>query len=242
MQRFGGLVLRGAGLALLSLLLVSACGDKTTAPVNHAPTITSVMVTPSQVAAGGTAMVTVAANDADGDQLTYSYQPSGGAIMGNTSTVSWTAPNAAGTYSVTVTVSDGQRTAVGSGQVTVNAGPVPGTGISGRISLPGGVQGDLRRMLVRLYNDFASYRANAPMLFVTARGDEYEVTFDFTNLPPGTYYLDAWKDMDADGNYTAGDVWSVYATGAWPNWTIAPVVVTAGNITNCSAGMVTFLL
>jgi hypothetical protein len=242
MQRCRGLVLWGAGLALISILMVFGCGDKTTAPVNHAPTVSSVTVTPATVAAGGSATVMVVANDADGDQLTYSYQPSGGAIVGNTSMGLWTAPNAGGAYSVTVTVSDGQATASGSAMLTVTTGPVPGTGITGRISLPGGVQGDLRRMLIRLYNDFASYRAGAPMLFVTARGDEYEVTFDFTNLPPGTYYLDAWKDMDADGAYTAGDVWSVYATGAWPNWTIAPVVVTAGNTTNCSAGMVTFLL
>ncbi len=54
-----------------------------------------------------------------------------------------------------------------------------------------------------------------------------------------TYTL---KDMDADTNYTVGDVWSVYATGAWPNWTVAPILVTSSGMTNCSSGMITFLL
>lgn len=243
MQRFGGMVMWGAALALISLLMVSGCGSKeTTAPVNNPPVISAVQVNPAQVGPGGIATVTVIASDPDGDPLTYSYQPSGGAVMGNTAMASWTAPQAGGAYSVMVTVSDGQRTAVGSGQLTVTTGPAPGTGITGTITAPGGINADLRNMIVRIYSDRFSYENDAPTAFVTARGDEFSVTFNFTGLAPGNYYLDAWKDMDSDGNYTAGDVWSVYATGAWPNQTVATITVTQGNITNCSAGLVTFLL
>ena len=244
MQRFRGLLLWGAGLALLTLFVVFGCGNKTTAPppVNHAPTISSITVTPSSVAPGGQATVVVAASDPDGDALTYSYQASAGACVGTGSIGIWTAPSTAGAHSVTVTVSDGQATASGSGMLTVTTTPPPGTGITGTITAPIGINVDLRNMLVRLYSDRVSYQNDAPSLIVRATGDEFSVTFSFTDLPAGTYYLDAWKDMDASGNYTAGDVWSVYATGAWPNWTVATIVVTNGHVTNCSSGMITFLL
>jgi hypothetical protein len=241
MKMFERMSLWGAALALCLLPFVSGCGDDgTTTPTNYAPVITSVTVIPGSVQAGGTATVTVVATDQNGDALTYSYAPNGGSISGSGSSVIWTAPSQAGSYSVAVTVSDGKGgTATGSGTLTVAAAA---TGITGTITAPGGVQVDLRNMLVRLYDSVGSYQNDTPFTYVTAQGSEYTVTFTFTNLPPGTYYLDAWKDMDGGGTYTVGDVWSVYATGAWPNWTVAPVAVTQGNMTNCSGGMITFLL
>jgi hypothetical protein len=244
MRRFRGTILWGVALAIFSLLTAPGCGDKNTTapPVNHAPVVASVTVNPGQVAAGGTATVTVLATDPDGDALTYSYQVSQGGISGAGATAIWTAPSTAGAHSVNVTVSDGDKSATGSGMLTVTTAPPPGTGITGTITAPGGINVDLRNMLVRLYSDRDSYNRDAPSLIVTAQGNEFSVSFSFNDLPPGTYYLDAWKDMDASGTYTNGDVWSVYATGAWPNQTVATIVVTAGHVTNCSSGMVTFLL
>lgn len=244
MKSFRKLSLVGASLAVLALLFVAGCSDDddggTTPAANHAPQVLSVAVNPPTVVASGAATVTVNATDSDDDNMTYAYAPNGGSITGTGAVVTWNAPGAAGNYSVAVTVTDEHGlTGSGSGNLTVSAAV---TGITGTITAPAGVQVDLRNMLVRLYDDFGSYQADAPFTFVTAQGSEYTVNFTFNSIPPGTYYLDAWKDMDADTNYSVGDVWSVYATGAWPNQTVAPVVVTQGQVTNCSAGMITFLL
>jgi len=202
--------------------------------------VTAVTVSPTSVQAGGSAGVTVTASDSDGDALTYAYVPNGGSITGTGAAVTWNAPSQGGNYSVSVTVTDGNGgSATGSGALTVAEAL---TGISGTIAAPGGVQVDLRNMVVRLYDNQGSYNDDAPFLFVTAQGSEYSVSFTFNNLPPGTYYLDAWKDMDSDGAYSTGDVWSVYATGAWPNWTVAPISVTQGRVTDCSGGMISFVL
>lgn len=244
MKRIQKMSAWGAVLALCLFPLIAGCGSDddsgTPAPTNRQPVVNSVTVTPSSVQAGGTATVAVAASDPDNDPLTYSYNPNGGSITGTGPAVTWNAPSSGGNYSVAVTVSDGKGgTAQGTGSLTVAAAV---TGITGTITAPAGVQVDLRNMLVRLYNDLNSYLNDAPFTHVAAQGGEYSVTFTFTNLPQGTYYLDCWKDMDGDGNYTSGDVWSVYATGAWPNWTVAPIAVVQGQMTNCSGGMITFLL
>lgn len=239
----------GAVFAVLALGVFAGCGDdddSTVAPQqNRSPVITAVTVTPASVQAGGTANVTVLATDPDGDALTYSYVPNGGSITGLGASVSWIAPSpsASGTFSVAVTVSDGKGgQAQQSGSLYVEV-PVAQTGIRGTIVAPAGVQVDLRNMLIRLYNDINGYLADAPDITTTAQGAEFSVQFSFiNNIPPGTYYLDCWKDMDNSGSYTAGDVWSVYATGQWPNWTVAQVIVVQGRVTDCSNGMVTFLL
>lgn len=245
MKRFrGSMRIAAAILSVVALTFVVGCSDDdngTTPAVNHAPVISSVQVSPPSVSSGGSVIVTVVAVDADGDQLSYTYTPNGGSISGSGPSVTWLAPTTAGNYSVSVSVSDGEANpVVSSGALTVIAAQ---TGIRGTIAAPAGVQVDLRNILVRLYTSFGDYAADAPARFIAAQGTEFLVTFEFTDLPPGnTYYVDAWKDMDSSGNYSAGDVWSVYATGAWPNQTVAPIIVTQGSMANISSGMVTFLL
>jgi len=87
------------------------------AVINSAPSVSAVTVSPASVSRGQSAAVTVTANDPDGDPLTYSYRVSGGTIQGAGANVTWTAPNAAGTYSITVTVADVQG---GTAERTVN--------------------------------------------------------------------------------------------------------------------------
>jgi len=53
------------------------------------------------------------ASDPDGDQLGYIWSASAGEISGDGDTVTWVAPDSAGSYNVTVTVTDG-----GGGEVT----------------------------------------------------------------------------------------------------------------------------
>ncbi|MBA7571489.1 hypothetical protein ES708_13252 [subsurface metagenome] len=96
---------------LVSLLLVSfllvGCGLTTPLIVdNQAPVITSIAVTEAEVGILYTHYVE--ANDPDGDALTYSLirNPSDMEIGKYTGVITWT-PNSAGSFGVTVKVSDG---------------------------------------------------------------------------------------------------------------------------------------
>lgn len=75
---------------------------------NKTPVIASVSVNPASVNASGMVTVTVVASDPDGDELTYNYNVTGGAVSGTGPNVTWTAPSAEGAHSVNVTVSDGK--------------------------------------------------------------------------------------------------------------------------------------
>jgi hypothetical protein len=89
---------------------------------NHPPVITSVVANPITVSTVGVSIITCTASDPDGDTLSYEWSATGGTISGSGSSVSWTAPNTAGTYTITVTVSDGHGGSVqGSTSVVVNA-------------------------------------------------------------------------------------------------------------------------
>ncbi len=90
--------------------------------VNRAPSISgggSVTVT-----TGGSVSESFSASDPDGDSLTFTASglPSGATIDSGNGTVSWTpGENQAGSYSVTVTVSDGKADASASLSITVEA-------------------------------------------------------------------------------------------------------------------------
>ena len=107
-------------LATAIAFAVGGCSkDKTTTPVNHAPVIASVTVSPNSVAYGGTATVTVLATDADGDVLTYTFTVTGGSISQSGATATWSLPSSAGNFAVNVSVTDGKATTVGTGGCTV---------------------------------------------------------------------------------------------------------------------------
>jgi hypothetical protein len=86
---------------------------------NHAPVITSTAVTSATV--GQTYTYSLVATDPDGDTLTYSFtaKPSGMTINVSTGIISWT-PTAAGTFWVTVKVSDGELTDTQSFSIAVS--------------------------------------------------------------------------------------------------------------------------
>ncbi len=95
---------RLAGLIILivATLLISSCG----LPSNQAPAISSLTTNEEWVESADICQVECTASDPDGDELSYSWSTDGGNISGEGSTVSWTAPEALGTYTITVEVTD----------------------------------------------------------------------------------------------------------------------------------------
>jgi hypothetical protein len=78
--------------------------------VNSAPVITRIWTSQSVIKTGETIQVEVSATDNDDDRLTYKYEVTGGSISGHGEKVEWRAPDQAGDYTITVTVSDGEAT------------------------------------------------------------------------------------------------------------------------------------
>ena len=76
-------------------------------PVNQLPVISSLTTNSSSIDINQSSTITCNAYDPDGDYLTFSWTKTGGTISGSVSIITWTAPNIAGTYTITCTVSDG---------------------------------------------------------------------------------------------------------------------------------------
>ena len=75
---------------------------------NHLPAITSLEAEPERVLPSGSCQIACNASDRDGDGLSYNWSASEGEINGEGAMVTWTAPDSAGSYNVTVTVTDGR--------------------------------------------------------------------------------------------------------------------------------------
>lgn len=87
---------------LLPLILLN------TVLANHPPTIASLEAEPGRILTSGNSQIVCTASDSDGDELSYYWSASGGEISGEGAEVIWTAPDSAGSYDVTVTVTDGR--------------------------------------------------------------------------------------------------------------------------------------
>jgi hypothetical protein len=79
----------------------------TPTPVNKLPVIHYINA-PQEVQPATNLAVNCVATDADTDNLTYSWSTDGGKITGNGDNVTWTAPEAVGSYKISVSVSDGR--------------------------------------------------------------------------------------------------------------------------------------
>ena len=79
-----------------------------TVRVNGPPAITSLKADMDWVTPSSSCNITCNAEDPDGDKLSYEWSANGGVISGTGSVVTWTAPDAAGLYNITVVVTDGQ--------------------------------------------------------------------------------------------------------------------------------------
>ncbi len=115
----------GGGHAALWVILGvvvagAAVGGVYLATKNDPPTVSGVTANPATALQGATAVAfSVAATDPDGDSLTYSWNFGDGATSSGASTTH--AFQNAGTFNVTVEVSDGKKTATGTATVTVRS-------------------------------------------------------------------------------------------------------------------------
>ncbi len=100
-------------------LFIIGCGEDE--KVNTAPVIYSFQADHTSVKPGEQITLVVSASDEEGDPLTYSYQPEGGYTTGSGNSVTWIAPETAGSYVINVHVSDGRLNTQGS--ITVNVVP-----------------------------------------------------------------------------------------------------------------------
>ena len=75
---------------------------------NHPPRVKSLSPDSSRLAVRTSVNIYCAAADRDGDALTYSWSSPRGVIAGSGPVVTWTAPDSAGVYIVSCTVSDGR--------------------------------------------------------------------------------------------------------------------------------------
>jgi hypothetical protein len=76
--------------------------------VNTPPVIANLTSSATSLAPEASCSLSCTASDPDGDTLTYQWTTTGGTISGEGSAVTWLAPAAEGTYTISVTVSDGK--------------------------------------------------------------------------------------------------------------------------------------
>jgi YVTN family beta-propeller protein len=105
-----GVALSASDLSALAAYVAQTDGSEATAPVNAAPVVTKPANQTSIV--GKSVTLQIVASDADGDPLTYSASnlPAGLVVNSSTGVISGK-PTAAGTRTVTVSVSDGRASA-----------------------------------------------------------------------------------------------------------------------------------
>jgi hypothetical protein len=223
------------GICLLGFMVVLSSCKKDEENTN--PVVSAVTVAPASVAAGGTAIVTIAASDADGDALTYTYTATGGAITGAGATATWTAPNTAGAYSVTVSVSDGNG-GIAPGSATLTVTQVQQvTKVTGTAQFPAGTSGDLSNAKVSLYTSLENWNLNIPIKFAAVQGAGATVTFEITGVAQGNYFLDVWKDIDNSATWTVNDYVGWYGSGGLGSISLTEFQILEGETFNCSVNM-----
>ena len=205
---------------IITLLLISSCSEK----AQSIPKIDKISISPDTVAAGGIALLTIIASDADGDELVYSYSTNGGKISGYGDSVYWLAPLKGGLYSAIVRVTDpsGNQSIDSVKLYVLNSGK---STVSGTASFPEGINFDLSASKARLFTSLAARTAGQPADSAIVFGFGSIVSFTFPAVTPGSYYLDLWKDMDNSMTLSAGDFIGWYGSGDFTNPVLKPLIV-----------------
>ncbi len=225
------IVMRLCLLILCScVMFANGCSDTTTttdisASVNSAPTITSVTATPNTVAKGGKSQITVIAVDPEDDDLTYTFDVNGGNLAASGNDATWVAPNQPGKYTVHVSISDGHNTTTAWVALTVF---VPLTTLTGSLTLPDGLDGDLSVARVMLKAGGVDTNSDQLIRYATVDGQGSVVSFLFEDVTPGRYFLEAWRDSDHNGRLSEGDYVGEYGTTSVPGNELPPLQLQEG--------------
>jgi|GEM_PF-3729582 len=223
-------VFRGLSLVLLLLSIYAwGCSNTTTpdiaASANTAPVVSSVTASPNIVTRGGTSLITVLASDAEQDDLSYTFIPSGGSIDASGESATWTAPAVAGKYTITVEISDGRQTTEAWVTLTVF---VPLTTITGTLIISGDQSGDLADTKVILRAGATEVSQDQLVRYVPTTGSGPRVTFVADDVDPGTYYLEAWQDTDHNTLISNGDYYGRYGNAGAPGDDLPPLALAEG--------------
>jgi len=110
---------------LTCLIILISCQKE-----NNPPSIQQVIAIPRGTTIGETVQLNCTANDFDGDVLTYSWFANSGSFIGSTSgsSVLWKAPEVAGNYNISISVSDNKSVTEFSRLIDVKVPPSEVTG------------------------------------------------------------------------------------------------------------------
>ena len=103
----------------------------------------------------------------------------------------------------------------------------PGT-ISGTLTLQAGVVGDLDSTRVAIYTSITNWQNDSTYKSAFAVGGGASASYTILDVPPGTYYLDAWKDENDNMQFDSGDLFGVYGTSQWTNPALTAFFLSAG--------------
>ncbi|RJP60815.1 MAG: hypothetical protein C4543_04365 [Ignavibacteriales bacterium] len=107
--------------------------------------------------------------------------------------------------------------------------------IAGTISVPPGSSSSPANTRVAVYANYDDWLNDRTLRTV---GADANGNYSIGNLPPGSYYLDAWKDQNGDARISFGDLYNVYGSGTWPNYQLSPISVAAGQTVPISLQLV----
>lgn len=107
--------------------------------------------------------------------------------------------------------------------------------VAGTISVPPGSSSSPANTRVAVYANYDDWLNDRTLRTV---GADANGNYTIGNLPPGSYYLDAWKDQNGDGRISSGDLYNVYGSGTWPNYQLSPISVAAGQTVPVSLQLV----
>ena len=111
--------------------------------------------------------------------------------------------------------------------------PPPGTTgiITGRFALPAGASGSLENARVAIYTSQAEFDQDNPLTVAAASSNG---SYTVSNVNPGNYYLDVWKDNNNNSRIDGGDFYGAYTT----NGTNASAFAVVANQTTTIDGSV----
>lgn len=196
------------GMALVAgLALIWSC-EATTEPTNNGPTISSITADPASLPLGGETAITAVASDPDNDTILYTWSATDGAITGSGATVTWTAPEVAGTYTITLVIDDAHdSTATGTVDVAVIVVDLQSVAVTTGPTLDGAgddAAWDSAQEFVVTAGASASY---------TNAFGQVDVSLKSVHTSTDVYVLASWTDPSATENANRKE-WS-YAADAW---------------------------